>query len=250
MTERTSADEREIEARKLMAAKPTPSGPALRYSRMTLAARIDFVRAHTALTTVPFVPEVRLHTATELTPLWRATQEWLGTFGLEVPFWCVPWAGGQALARWVLDHPGEVRGKRVLDFGAGSGLVALACAYVGAASVRAVDIDPFAEAACLMNAEENGLSIDVSIGDIVGSAVEADVLLAGDVWYERAPAARFEAWLGASARQGVRVVTGDPARSYVPSGLLELARYDVPTTADLESATMRTTRVLTFSPHG
>ncbi len=215
---------------------------------MTLEARINFVRAHTALTVVPFVPELRLHTATELTPLWRATQAWLGQFGLEVPFWSVPWAGGQALARWVLDHPEEVRGKRVVDFGAGSGLVGLACLIAGAASVRAVDIDPFAEAACLVNAQENGLSIDVSIGDIVGSEVAADVLLAGDVWYERAPAARFEAWLGAIAKQHVRVVTGDPARSYVPAHLLELARYDVPTSADLESATMRTTRVLTFGP--
>ena len=213
---------------------------------MTLEARITFVRAHTAPTVVPFVPEVTLYTATDLTPLWRATQAWLGTFGLEVPFWCVPWAGGQALARWVLDHPEEVRGRRVVDFGAGSGLVAIACAKAGAASVRAVDVDPFAEAACLVNAQENGLSIDVTVGDIVGSPVEADVVLAGDVWYERAPAARFEAWLGAIARRGVRVITGDPARTYVPAQLVEIARYDVPTSADLESSTLRTTRVLTF----
>ena len=220
-------------------ATPSPSSASLE-------TRIAFVRAHTALTVVPFVPELRLYTATDLTPLWRATQAWLGTFGLEVPFWSVPWAGGQALARWVLDHPEEVRGKRVVDFGTGSGLVALACAHAGAASVRAFDIDPLAEAACAVNAQENALRVDVTVGNIVGSAVEADLLLAGDVWYERAPAARFERWLADVARGGTRVVTGDPARVYVPPGLLELARYEVPTAADLEATTLRTTRVLAF----
>ena len=215
-------------------------------SNRSLEARTAFVRAHTELVRVPFVPELSLYTATDVTPLWRATQAWLGTFGLEVPFWSVPWAGGQALARWVLDHPEQVRGRRVVDFGAGSGLVGIACARAGAASVQAVDVDPLAEAACLMNSRENGLLLDVSIGDIVGSRVEADVLLAGDVWYERAPAARFGAWLAEVARSGVRVVTGDPDRAYVPEGLVELARYDVPTCADLEASTMRLTRVLTW----
>jgi predicted nicotinamide N-methyase len=208
--------------------------------------RVAFVRAHTALVQVPFVPEIRLYTATDLTPLWRATQAWLGTFGLEVPFWSVPWAGGQALARWVLDHPEQIRGRRVVDFGAGSGLVAIACARAGATSVRAVDIDPLAEAAILLNARENGVSVDVSIGHIVGSAVDADVLLAGDIWYDRAAAARFGSWLEEVARSGVRVVTGDPQRAYVPEGLVELARHEVPTCADLEASVLRTTRVLTW----
>jgi predicted nicotinamide N-methyase len=222
-------------------------------STASLETRIAFVRAHTALVRVPFVPELNLYTATDnlytatdLTPLWRATQAWLGTFGLEVPFWSVPWAGGQALARWVLDHPEAVRGLRVVDFGAGSGLVGIACAVAGAASVRTVDIDPLAEAACILNARENGVSIDVSMGDIVGSAVDADILFAGDVWYERSPAARFGEWLAEVARTGVRVVTGDPDRMYVPPGLVEIARHDVPTCADLEASTMRLTRVLTW----
>lgn len=212
-----------------------------------LAERQAFVRSHTTLVEVPFVPEIKLFTATDVTPLWRATQAWLGQFGLDVPFWCVPWAGGQALARWVLDHPEAVRGLRVVDFGAGSGLVAIACARAGAASVRAVDVDPLAEAACLLNAAANDVTIEVTCADVVDSVVDADLLLAGDVWYERAASARFGAWLAGVARSGVRVVTGDPSRAYVPGGLVELARHDVPTCADLEATTVRTTRVLEMS---
>jgi predicted nicotinamide N-methyase len=213
-------------------------------STSLLEHRKAFVREHTALTTVPFVPEVRLHTATDLTPLWRATQEWLGKVGLDVPFWCVPWAGGQALARWVLDHPESVRGLRVVDFGTGSGLVAIACARAGAAAVRAIDVDPIAEAACLLNAEANGVIVDVTCADVVDEPIDADVLFAGDVWYERAAAARFAPWLARVVRSGVRVVTGDPCRAYVPDGLVEIARTEVPTCADLEASTIRITRVL------
>ena len=143
--------------------------------------------------------------------------------GLEVPFWCVPWAGGQALARWVLDHPASVRGKRVVDFGTGSGLVAIACARATASSVRAIDVDPLAEAACLLNAEANDVAFEVLCADVVDTALDTDVLLASP---------------------GVRVLTGDPCRAYVPGHLHELARYDVPTCADLESTTVRVTRVL------
>jgi predicted nicotinamide N-methyase len=214
----------------------------------SMTERQAFVRSHTVLAPVPFVPEISLYTATDVTPLWRATQAWLGQYGLDVPFWSVPWAGGQALARWVLDHPASVRGLRVVDFGAGSGLVAIACARAGAAWVRAVDVDPLAEAACLVNAEANAVTLDdVSCADIVDGAVDADVLLAGDVWYERAASERFGAWLARVARSGVRVVTGDPSRAYVPQGLVELARHDVPTCADLEASTVRTTRVLEMS---
>lgn len=213
----------------------------------TAEERTAFVRAHTALAEVPFVPEIRLFTATDVTPLWRATEAWLGRFGLEVPFWCVPWAGGQALARWVLDHPEAVRGRRVVDFGTGSGLVAIACALAGARSVRAVDIDPLAEAACHLNAAANRVTLDTSCADIVDSdatALGADILFAGDVWYDRAAAARFGPWLSSLARAGVRVITGDPCRTYVPPDLHELARHDVPTCADLEATPVRLTRVL------
>ncbi|MBX3191781.1 MAG: methyltransferase [Labilithrix sp.] len=215
-------------------------------STSSLSDRVAFVRDHTTLAPVPLVPELRVHTATDVTPLWRATQAWLGTFGLDVPFWCVPWAGGQALARHVLDHPALVRGLRVVDFAAGSGIVGLACARAGAASVRAIDVDPLAEAACVLNAVANGVALEVSCADVVGSSVDADVLLAGDVWYERASAARFAPWLTEVARSGVHVLTGDPGRSYVPADLRELARHEVPTSRDLESTAFRLTRVLSF----
>jgi predicted nicotinamide N-methyase len=134
----------------------------------------------------------------------------------------------------------------VIDFAAGSGIVGLACAVAGAASVRAVDIDPLAEAACVVNAEANAISLDVSCADVVGTAVDADVLVAGDIWYERAPAARFSTWLLELARSGVRVLTGDPGRAYVPSGLVELERRSVPTSLDLESTGARVSRVFAF----
>lgn len=217
-----------------------------------LDERLAFVREHTALARPALVPELVLHTATELTPLWRATQEWLGSVGIEVPFWSVPWAGGQALARWLLDHPETVRGRRVIDLGSGSGLVGLACARAGAASVRAVDVDPLAEAACVLNMRENALVLEVECRDIVDvdpSAVAAlaartDVLVAGDVWYDRAASARFGPWLAAVARAGVLVLTGDPGRAYVPAEAVELARLEVPTSMDLESRPSRTTRIL------
>lgn len=207
--------------------------------------RAAFVRAHTVLEPVPLVGTIRVHTATELVPIWRATESWLNQRGLGVPFWCVPWAGGQALARWLLDHPETVRGRRVLDFGAGSGLVAIAAAKAGAATVRAIDVDPIAVAACLLNAEANEVAIEVACEDIVDRVdVEADVLLAGDVWYELDASARFARWLGGLAGRGVRVFTGDPGRHYVPSNVREIASFEVPTSIELESAPTRRARVL------
>ena len=213
----------------------------------TAEARTDFIRTQTVLADVPFVPEIRLHMATDLTPLWRTTLARFNGLGVEVPFWCVPWAGGQALARWVLDHPEAVRGLRVVDFGAGSGLVAIACALAGASAVRAVDVDPLALSACLLNAEANGVALDATCADVVGadaSTLGADILFAGDIWYERAPAARFAPWLTSLARSGMRVITGDPRRSYVPDGLHELGSYDIPTCTDLEATVVLLTRIL------
>lgn len=200
----------------------------------------SFIREHTRIAPVPFVPEIRIHTAAELTPAWET---FLTEHSLGLPYWCVPWAGGQALARWVLDHAEVVRGKRVLDFGTGSGLVAIAAAKSGA-RVHAVDIDPFATVAAALNADANGVELTTECGDLSGSAIEADVVLAGDVWYEREPAERFVAWFRDLAGRGIRIVTGDPGRAYVPTDAAELARYDVPTTLDLESKTSALTRVL------
>ncbi len=196
----------------------------------------ELLRQHTTPRPVPLVPEIRVHTANEITPVWRDVEE--------VPYWCVPWAGGQALARWVLDHPEAVRDKRVLDFGTGSGLVAIAAARAGAAHVIAADVDPFARTAGEANAALAGVTIAFVTRDLVGEALaDVDVVLAGDVWYEREPAARFDAWLRTLS---ARMITGDPGRSYVPVDLVELARYEVPTTLDLEGATSKTTRVLAW----
>jgi predicted nicotinamide N-methyase len=212
------------------------------------SSRADFVRSHTVLTPVPLVTSIRLYTATELVPLWRATEEWLRERGIAVPFWCVPWAGGQALARWLLDHPEAVRDKRVLDFGAGSGLLAIAAAKAGAREVRAVDVDPLAIAACELNAIANEVTIDAVCADIVDEEPDADVILAGDVWYELAPSTRFATWMTAIAAKGIRVLTGDPGRHYPPENARVLATYEVPTSWELESAHARTSRVLEILP--
>ncbi|MBX3212858.1 MAG: methyltransferase [Labilithrix sp.] len=213
-----------------------------------MEGRAAFVRAHTALEPVPMVDGIRLYTASEVVPIWRATEDWLSERGLGVPFWCVPWAGGQALARFVLEHPETVRGLRVLDFGTGSGLLAIAAAKAGAADVRAVDVDPLAVAACALNAAANDVVVDVACEDIVDGNPNADVVLAGDVWYELSASARFARWLRAVSQRGTRVLTGDPGRHYVPSHARELAVYDVPTSIDLESARSRRSRVLEILP--
>lgn len=211
-----------------------------------------FVRESTTIMPVPFVPEVRLYTATEVTPLWHKTSDWLAsaTFYVppdtgEVPFWAAPWAGGQAIARHVLDCPELVRDRRVIDFGTGSGLVAIAALHAGAAHVVAIDVDRLAITAALLNAEVNGVTFDVRLGDVVGeSDFEADIFLAGDIWYDREAAARFEPWLRALSAGGLHVLTGDPGRAYVPSSYSEVASYEVVTSPDLESSMIRTTRVL------
>lgn len=217
------------------------------------AAREAFVREHTTLAPVPLVPELRVFTATEVTPLWQATEAWLGRSGLAIPFWSVPWAGGQALARWLLDAPEHVRGAHVVDLGSGGGLVAIAAARAGAAHVLAVDIDPVALTATRLAAEANGVAVALACEDLVAAGPlaaafdGATVVLAGDVWYEREQADHFGALLRALAEGGRLVVTGDPGRAYVPQDLRELARHEVPTPWELESAASRTTRVLAFS---
>jgi predicted nicotinamide N-methyase len=210
--------------------------------------RAAFVRAHTVLEPVPMVEGIRLHTATALLPIWRATEGWLIERGLGVPFWCVPWPGGQALARWILDHPDVVSGRRVLDFGTGSGLLAIAAVKAGAAKVRAVDVDPIAVTACTLNAAANGVAVEAACEDVVDVDPRVDVVLAGDVWYELTPSARFAKWLGSLSKRGTRVLTGDPGRHYVPSNTRELAVYDVPTSTELESSRSRVSRILEVLP--
>jgi predicted nicotinamide N-methyase len=201
----------------------------------------DFIRANTAIATPSLIPEIRLHLATEITPIWQASEDALARANVPPPFWAFPWAGGQALARYVLDNRDIVTGRRVLDFGAGSGLLAIAASQAGAAVIVAAEIDDFAAAAIALNAALNGVAVAVETADLIGSpAGEWDVVLVGDMCYEQPLAARLTAWLRTLAGSGVTVLLGDPGRSYVPtSGLVALARYTVATSLELEDRESR-----------
>ena len=206
----------------------------------------DFIAANTTVDRPALVPEIALHLATEVTPLWHATADRLAAAGAEPPFWAFAWPGGQALARYVIDNPAIVAGRHVLDIASGSGLVAIAAAMAGAASVTANDIDPTAQAAIMLNATLNGVAVDVTGEDLTGRAAKSDwpVVLAGDIFYDREMAARFAPWLGAHAAAGALVVIGDPNRPYLPTtGLSRLDSCNVPTSLDLESATEMTTTI-------
>ena len=200
-----------------------------------------FVRRNTAIAAPPLVPEIRLHLATEVTPIWHATEESLARSGLPPPFWAFAWAGGQALSRYLLDHPAEVAGRFVLDFGAGSGIVAIAAAKAGAARVVAAEIDDFAGAAIAANAALSGVEIEITTADVVGTADPRwEVITAGDVCYEQPMAGRVTNWLRSLARSGRIVMLGDPGRAYLPAdGLCERNRYVVPTSRDLEDRDSR-----------
>jgi len=210
----------------------------------SLAEQIRFVRSQTVISCPPLVPELRLHLAGEVTPLWHATERELDRSGLPPPYWAFAWPGGQALARLVLDRQQLVRGRRVLDFAAGSGLAAVAAMRAGAAAATASEIDLFACAAVLLNAESNGVAASVHLGDVTESEAGGwDVILAGDVCYERPMAERAFAWLSRRAAEGTLVLMGDPGRAYLPAGLREIARFVVPTSRDLEDREQRETRI-------
>lgn len=201
----------------------------------------NFITTNAALMAPPLVPELRLYLASEVVPLWHATEEELAKHGVPPPYWAFAWAGGQALARYVLDNPETVRGKRVLDIGSGSGLVALAAAKMGAASVLAADIDAFACAAIGLNAAANGLTVAVTQDDMIGEPVAWDIILVGDLFYERPLAERLMTWLTAA---GIPALLGDPGRAYFPKRNVErLALYRVQTTRDLEDREIRETGV-------
>ena len=208
-----------------------------------------FIRAHTQLLPVPHAPEIRLHVASEITPIWRMTEEALGAVGLNPPFWAFAWAGGQAIARYLLDNPQQVAGRQVLDLASGSGLCAIAAMMAGAATALAVDIDPLCADAIALNAAINGVRVSVLIEDLLDRpAPRADLIIAGDVCYERPMAERILSWLSAARKAGARVLIGDPGRTYFPRrGLDLLADYQVKTTRELEDADMKRTRVWTIS---
>lgn len=202
-----------------------------------------FIRANTELLRPPLVPEVVLHLATEIVPIWRKTEEELAAEGIPPPFWAFAWAGGQALSRWVLDNPETVRGKRVLDFATGSGVSAIAAMKAGAREVVANEIDAFAIAAATLNAAANGVALTSAHEDLIGRDDGWDTVLAGDVCYEREMSAKVFDWLKALARRGALVLVGDPGRNYLPKGMTELAVYDVQTTRELEDREIRWTKV-------
>jgi len=204
----------------------------------------DFVRAHTALSHAPLVPEIALHLATEITPIWQASEDWLRQRNVDPPFWAFAWPGGQALARLCLDAPEHVRGRRVLDFAAGCGIAAIAAARAGAADVEAAEIDPMAAEACRINAMLNAVAITTTGRDIVGEASSWDCVLAGDICYEAPMTRHVLPWLRGLARQGTLVFLADPGRAYLPKdGLDGIACYRVPTSLELED---RTTREVTI----
>jgi predicted nicotinamide N-methyase len=207
-----------------------------------------FIRENTALMAPPLVPEIRLHLATEVVPLWRKTEEELAADGIPPPYWAFAWAGGQALARYLLDHPSEVTGRSVLDFGSGSGLAAIAAAKAGATRVLASDIDGFALGAIRLNMAANGVTLGSTADDVIGSQGPWDVILLGDMCYERPLAERLFIWLAERARGGTRVLLGDPGRSYFPkTGVQKLATYRVETTPELEDREVRETGVYAFA---
>lgn len=200
---------------------------------------------NTRLQPVPHAPEISLWLADEITPIWRLTEEELGEMGLPPPFWAFAWAGGQAVARWLLDNPAEVAGKTVLDFATGSGLVGIAAMKAGAASVMGTDIDPFCGAAFALNAEANSVVLRFTDRDLLNAPPPpVDVICAGDVCYEKPMSERVLNWLAQARANGTRVLIGDPGRTYFPkSGLDFLAEYRVPTTRELEDQEIKRSAV-------
>ena len=204
----------------------------------------EFVASQTAISRAPLVPEIALHLASEITPIWQATEAWLAEQNIEPPFWAFAWPGGQALARAVLDDPKLVAGKRVLDFAAGCGIAAIAAAQAGAGLVEAAEIDPLALAAVRLNAALNGVAVATPTGDVVGAPCRWDVIFAGDVCYEAPMTAHILPWLRSLVAAGAEVLIADPGRAYLPkAGLDPIARYRVPTTRELED---RETREVTI----
>lgn len=216
-------------------------------SKLEPADAERFIRANTALMAPPHVPEILLHLADEAHTLWEKTEEELAEIGLPPPFWAFAWAGGQGLARYVLDHPAAVAGRRVLDFAAGSGLVGIAAQKAGAAAVAAADIDPFCEPAMRLNAVANGVALEPIVADLIDSDDGWDVLLAGDIFYQRDIVDRLVPWFSRLRQRGCEIIVGDPGRAYLPKERLEkLAEYQVPVTRALEDAEVKRTVVWRF----
>lgn len=204
-----------------------------------------FIRRETRVKPVPHAEEIRLHLADEAMSLWSRTEEELGEIGLAPPFWAFAWAGGQGIARHVLDTPELVAGKRVVDFACGSGLVGIAAMLAGAASCHAVDIDPVAITAARLNAEVNKVDLGFETADITGrESLEADIVFCGDVFYDRPMAETVLAFLDRLLDADIEIIVGDPGRSYLPSDrLTQLAEFTVPVVGQLEDNEIKRTYV-------
>ena len=206
---------------------------------------IDFIRSQTEIKAPTIVPEIKLHLVTEVMPLWEYTEATLNEGHLPPPFWAIAWPGGQGIARYILDHPQIVRGRRVVDFAAGSGLAAIAAMKAGAAQAVAVDIDPLALTAIGLNAKNNDVVVDIMENiDLDRPFTKADVILAGDVCYQQMMATSVMRWLRLCAEEGVEIYMADPGRAYVPeNGLSLVETYRVPTSKDIEDSDMRVVKV-------
>jgi predicted nicotinamide N-methyase len=204
-----------------------------------------FVLANTCLMTPPLVPEITLHLAPEPIALWERTEWDTGQAGLPPPFWAFPWAGGQVLARYLLDHPECTAGRTVLDLAAGSGLVAIAAAKAGAAAVTPSETDPLACTAIELNSTANSVTLEATLGDVLdGVTAGNDLVLVGDGFYERLMAERLLPFLERARASGAVVLIGDPGRAYLPHDHLEaVASYDVPVSPVLEDANVKRTTV-------
>jgi len=202
----------------------------------------EFIKAQTVIASASLAPEIKLHLATEITPLWQLTEERLKGGDLPPPFWAFAWPGGQGLARYALDHADEFKGRRVLDFAAGCGIAAIAAAQAGAARALADDIDLLAQTSILMNAAENNVKVEIQrILDMDRPFTGADIIMVGDVCYQQAMSIVIMRWLNLCRGKGARILIADPGRAYAPKeGLTELARYDVPTSKELEDKEIRT----------
>ena len=202
----------------------------------------DFIRTQTRILSPAILPEIKLHLAVEFTPLWQLTEDRLRQTGLPPPFWAVAWPGGQAAARYILDNPALVSGKRIVDFAAGSGLVAIAAMKAGAKRALAVDIDALAREAVKLNAELNGVVVETSDGlDLTKPYAKTDTIFAGDVCYQQAMSTTILRFLRVCVEAGTEVILSDPGRAYMPQeGLVSLASYDVPTSRDIEDKDLRT----------
>jgi predicted nicotinamide N-methyase len=207
-----------------------------------------FVLQHTRLQPVPTLGRLRLHLADDVLALWRATQLASGDPEAPLPYWAFAWAGGMAIARYLGEHPETVASRRVVDLGSGSGLCAIAAMRAGAAAANAIDIDRYAAAAIEVNAELNGVRVSVMRRDVLDEdPPDAEVVLAGDCWYEAGLAARVMPWLRRARDRGIDVLVGDPGRRYLPTDeLTKLASYDVRTTTELEDLDLKRGTVYTL----